>query len=210
MENEKDTKECRLCFSEIDARATVCPFCRRDIRLGQPATRGKPQRKRKNIFIRWKYTPIILLLLTAICALAYLVGPVEDRATVKDSVRSLPPTYTPRGRSSEERPITEINNSLAGYDYESQQVLVGKIEIRGRELIAYLEQHGQNSIADNWGHLGIIHGVIAENELDVDTVRTLYVTDKDGFVVQMNDLLDFHHDRLSFDVFRARWRWFEP
>ena len=31
MNDTKATKECPHCFSEIDARATVCPVCNRDV-----------------------------------------------------------------------------------------------------------------------------------------------------------------------------------
>ena len=44
---------------------------------------------------------------------------------------------------------------------------------------------GSSSIADNFGQLALVHSVVAKNEPNVSTVRTIYVADQDGFVFNL-------------------------
>lgn len=99
---------------------------------------------------------------------------------------------------------------LIRHRYQQQQILVTDVEIRGRELVAYIQRRGTPLMTDYFGQLGLIHGVIASNEPDVATVLTIDVDGRNGFVVDMGDLMDFCQDRLDFETFRSRWRFFEP
>ena len=63
---------------------------------------------------------------------------------------------------------------------------------------------------DYFGQRGAIHGVIAESDLDVKSVRTIDVDGQNGFVVRMADLLSFYNGRIDFEVYRSRWVFFEP
>ena len=119
------------------------------------------------------------------------------------------PTAT-LGHSVEEALEVEIKAALDDYDYEQQQVLVEGIEIRADELVVRLKRRGPPSGTDYFGQLGIIHGVVAANEPDVDRVRTIDVDGQNGFIVRMGDLLDFYHNRLDFEEYRSRWEFFEP
>ena len=47
---EGNLKSCPLCYSEIDARATVCRYCRRDIAKKKATTAGKGV-SNKTVFI---------------------------------------------------------------------------------------------------------------------------------------------------------------
>lgn len=206
-----NSKECPYCYSEIDVRATVCPVCRRDIDELIPDVRQtSPSKKRKGCLVQWKYTPVAIIILLFACGLMYLLNSGDDSVGNDTPARSLPPTYTPRDRSFEASLQDEINSELADYDYDTERVLVKRVEIRGTELVVHLEQRGQSSLADNWGQLGIVHGVIARNEPDVTTVRTIYIIDQDGFIVRMDDLLDHYNGRMEFEDFRKLWTWFEP
>lgn len=98
---------------------------------------------------------------------------------------------------------------LSNYDYTEQRVEVVGVETVGDELVIYLQRSGSPNLQDYFGQLGSIHGVIAESNLAVRSVRTFDIDGLNGFVVQLDDLLDFYDGRMSYDDYRSRWVLFE-
>ena len=105
---------------------------------------------------------------------------------------------------------TQMVEELRNYDYERQQVVVEDVEFDGQELVVTIRRQGSPSMNDYFGQLGTIHGVIAVNEPDAAVVRTVDADAGNGYVVAMEDLLDFFHGRIDFETYRARWEYFEP
>lgn len=205
------TKECPYCYSDVDIRASVCPVCRRDIdELDLDSGSTSPVKEKKGCLIQWKYTPVVIILLLVACGMMYIINSGEDNGDKEAPARALPPTYTPRGRSFEETLKDEINSELADYDYEKQKAQIRSVDISGNELVAYIEQQGPPSLRDGAEQLDIIHRVIAKTEPNVDRVRTFYYPGENGFVVKMDDLINYSQGRLSYDDFRVRWMFFEP
>lgn len=211
------TKECPHCYSIIDVRASVCPVCSRDI---ETVNRTSQKKKRGGCLWQW-FIPMFIIGLLVVCGFIYLAGEDGNNDSQNTPTRSLPATFTPAARSTQkissqssgsiENSLEfEIKAALKNYDYDQQQVIVEKVEISGTELVVHLRRRGEPSYNDYFGQLGTIHGVVAELEPNASAVRTTDVEGLNGFVVQMDDLLDYYHGRLNFDEYRNRWGFFEP
>ncbi len=129
---------------------------------------------------------------------------------------SLSRTATAQAANTSSLPSTDrelealIKDRLANYDYVEQRIAVAGLEFIGDELVIYLKRYGSPNGNDYFGQLGTIDSVIAESDLDVESVRTFDVDGRNGFVVQLNDLLSFRNGRIDFEEYRSRWGFFEP
>jgi hypothetical protein len=176
----------------------------------------------------WFLTRSPLVKLTAVvslyiaCLLVFLVVYVSigspsrpsqiEQGPASDPIVSvtLPPTYTPPGRSVQIDLESKLDIALSDFDYVRQQVQVEDVEVIGEELVISLTRNGPISLADYFGQLDIIHSVVAQDKPDVHRVRTVDIDEQTGFVVFMEHLLDYYSDQMDYDEYRNLWLFFEP
>jgi hypothetical protein len=76
-----ETKECRFCYSTIDARATVCPNCRRDLEPASAASETVSKKESKSKL------GVLLILILAACGALYLFGSLGRNGTSPTPIR---------------------------------------------------------------------------------------------------------------------------
>jgi len=165
---------------------------------------------------------VALLILAYIAALAcflivYSVAVTPSRTSAPEPVVSstppatatLPPTYTPAPRTAPMDLKSKMDIALSDYDYLLQQIQVEEVKVVGSELVVRSRPQGTPSTEDYFGQLDVILSVVAQEKLEVDSVRTIDVDDETGFVVSMEHLLEFHNDNMEYDEYRNLWEYFE-
>lgn len=131
-------------------------------------------------------------------------------SSTPQATATLPPTYTPAPPSA---PPIELKSkmeiALNDYDYVLEQVQVEEVEVEGQELVVRLSRQGTPSTEDFFGQLDIILGVIAQEKLEADSIRTINVDNQTGFIILMEHLVNFYNDRMEYDEYRNQWEYFE-
>ena len=135
--------------------------------------------------------------------------PVVTVPSTPQATATLPPTYTPAPSAAPMNLKPKMDIALSEYDYSLQQVQVEAAEVERRELVVRLRRQGTPSTEDYFGQLDVILSVVAQEKLDVDSVRTIDVEDQTGFIIPMEHLLDFHNDNMDYDEYRNLWQYFD-
>ena len=69
-----------------------------------------------------------------------------------------------------------------------------------------LYRQGIPTADDYFGQLDIILETVALEQLDVQRVRAVDVQDQSGFVILMEDILDYYDDKIGYTQYRKLWQ----